>query len=50
MKITWKKEELKQMKTTNLLTAAARWAEVVIMSKSYKCVCVYVLDTFFKSQ
>ena len=33
-----------------LFTAAARWAEVVIMSKSYICICVYVLDTFFKSE
>ena len=33
-----------------LFTAAARWAEVVMMSKNYVFVCVYVLDTFIKSQ
>ena len=36
----------------HIFTAAARWAEVVIMSKVcacicvYMCICVYVLDTF----
>ena len=38
----------------NIFTAAARWAEVVIMSKKaifiYLCVCVYVLDTFIQTQ
>ena len=31
-----------------IFTAAARWAEVVIMSKKAVYVCVYVLDTFIQ--
>ena len=34
----------------DIFTAAARWAEVVIMSKNCIFVCVYVLDTFIKSR
>ena len=33
-----------------VFTATARWAEVVIMSKSDVYMCVYVLDTFLQSQ
>ena len=44
-------KDLKFCLTPNIFTAAARWAQVVIMSNSYICVCVCVFARhFFKSQ